>query len=223
LDGKMLKKEKITAENLFSFNNSITLKAKELSPGKHKLEFKKTGKNPLYYSSYLTYYTTEEFITKTGLEIKVTRNYYKLIKKEEENNAPDKNGQIVQQKVEKYMRIPIKNYDVLKTGDMIEVELVIESKNDYEYLVFEDMKAAGLEPCEIRSGYNENEIGAFIEFRDEKVLFFVRGLPRGRHNVSYRMRAEIPGTFSVLPATGSAMYSPELKANSDEIKIKIED
>ena len=47
--------------------------------------------------------------------------------------------------------------------------------------------------------------------------------PRGVHSVSYRMRAEIPGKFSALPTKASAMYAPELKGNSDEIKLKIED
>jgi uncharacterized protein YfaS (alpha-2-macroglobulin family) len=37
------------------------------------------------------------------------------------------------------------------------------------------------------------------------------------------MRAEIPGKFSALPTKGSAMYAPELKANSDEIKLGVED
>ena len=50
-----------------------------------------------------------------------------------------------------------------------------------------------------------------------------RTLARGKHSVSYRMRAEIPGKFSALPTRASAMYAPELKANSDEIKLRIED
>jgi len=64
---------------------------------------------------------------------------------------------------------------------------------------------------------------AYVEFRDEKVCFFVRRLARGTHSVKYRMRAEIPGRFSALPTRGYAMYAPELKANSDEIKLKVED
>jgi uncharacterized protein YfaS (alpha-2-macroglobulin family) len=48
-------------------------------------------------------------------------------------------------------------------------------------------------------------------------------LARGKHSVSYRMRAEIPGKFSALPTRVSAMYAPELKANSDEIKLQIQD
>ena len=52
---------------------------------------------------------------------------------------------------------------------------------------------------------------------------FLRRLARGRHSVSYRVRAEIPGTFSALPTIAYAMYAPELKGNSDEIKIRIVD
>ena len=64
--------------------------------------------------------------------------------------------------------------------------------------------------------------GAF-EKLDQKVTFFVRSLARGKHSLSYRMRAETPGKFSALPTRGEAMYAPELKANSDEIKISITD
>ena len=111
----------------------------------------------------------------------------------------------------------------LKSGDLVEVELEIDSKNDYEYLIFEDFKAAGFEPVEVRSGYNGNDLGAYVEFRDERVCFFVRTLARGKHSVSYRLRAEIPGKFSALPARAQAMYAPELRANSDEIKLRVED
>jgi len=103
------------------------------------------------------------------------------------------------------------------------VELEIESKNDYEYLIFEDMKASGFEPVEVRSGYGGNALGAYMELRGNRVSFFIRALARGKHSVAYRLRAEIPGKFSALPAKASAMYAPELKGNSDEIKLRITD
>jgi alpha-2-macroglobulin len=100
---------------------------------------------------------------------------------------------------------------------------VIDSKNDYEYLLFEDMKAAGFEAVEQRSGYGGKGLQAYIEYRDNRVALFTRVLPRGQHSMSYRMRAEIPGKFSALPTKASAMYAPELRANSDEIKLRIAD
>ena len=87
----------------------------------------------------------------------------------------------------------------------------------------EDMKAAGCEPVDIQSGYAANGLGAYMELRDERVCFFVRALARGKHSLSYRLRAEVPGQFSALPTRASAMYAPELRANSDEMKLRIED
>src|SRR6185312_432198 len=115
------------------------------------------------------------------------------------------------------------NLAALKSGELVEIELEIDSKNDYEYLLFEDMKAAGFEPVEVRSGYNSNALGAYVEFRDNRVAFFARTIARGKHSVSYRLRAEIPGKFSALPAKASAMYAPELKGNSNEFKVIVVD
>jgi uncharacterized protein YfaS (alpha-2-macroglobulin family) len=194
-----------------------------LSSGEHTISFRKQGEGPLYYNAYLTNFTLEDYITKAGLEVKVERKIYRLNPADKTVKAQGARGQAVDQKVEKYERELLADLATLKSGDLVEVELEIESKNDYEYLIFEDMKAAGFEPVEVRSGYNGNDMGAYVEFRDEKVAFFVRSLARGKHSVSYRLRAEIPGRFSALPARGFAMYAPELKANSDEIKLKIED
>ena len=177
----------------------------------------------MYFNAYLTNFTLEDFITKAGLEVKVNRKYYKLTRVDKEIKVPGSRGQAADQKVEKYKRTELPNLATLKSGDLVEVELEIDSKNDYEYLIFEDMKAAGFEPVLVRSGYNANDLGAYMELRDEKVCFFVRALARGKHSVSYRMRAEIPGKFSALPTRASAMYAPELKGNSDEIKLVIED
>src|SRR5262249_55825606 len=117
----------------------------------------------------------------------------------------------------------LENLAQLKSGELVEVELEIDSKNDYEYLIFEDPKAAGFEPVELRSGYVFAGMHAYMEMRDQKVCFFVRQLARGKHSISYRLRAEVPGQFSALPAVGYAMYAPELKGNSDEIKLAIRD
>ena len=190
----------------------------------HRSNCRKKGAGPLYYNAYLTTFTLEDFIPKSkSVEIKVARKYYKLVKADKSIHAEGSRGQAVEQKVEKYERQELPNLSVVKSGDLVEIELEIDSKNDYEYLVFEDMKPAGFEPVDLRSGYTGNDLGAYVEFRDNRVVFFARTLARGKHSVSYRMRAEIPGRFSALPTRAAAMYAPELKANSDELKIGVKD
>lgn len=223
LDGQKQKEVKVDSTNLFSFDNQFLLEGDAVTTGQHTLELRKQGTGPLYYNVYQTNFTLEDFITHAGLEVKVDRKYYKLTPVDKAVDAQGTRGQAVKQKVEKFERTELPNLSQLKSGDLVEIELVIDSKNDYEYLLFEDMKAAGFEPVEVRSGYNGNAMGAFVEFRDERVAFFVRQLMRGKHSLSYRLRAEIPGQFSALPTKATGMYAPELKANSDEIKLKITD
>jgi hypothetical protein len=223
LDGKKHKEVKIDGENLFTFDNQFVLFGDAVESGKHTLELKRKGTGPVYFNAYLTNFTLEDFITRAGLEVKVNRKYYKLTKVDKKIKVPGARNQAADQKVEKYERAELPNLSQLKSGDLVEIELEIDSKNDYEYLIFEDPKAAGFEPMLVRSGYNPNDMGAYMELRDDKVCFFVRALARGKHSVSYRMRAEIPGHFSALPTRGYAMYAPELKGNSDEIKLAIED
>jgi uncharacterized protein YfaS (alpha-2-macroglobulin family) len=194
-----------------------------LDSGKHVVEIRRRGTGPVYYNAYLTNFTLEDFITKAGLEVRVNRKYYKLTRDDKDIKVSGARGQALGQRVERYKRSELANLAGLKSGDLVEVEMEIDSKNDYEYLIFEDMKPAGFEPLLVRSGYNANDMGAYMELRDEKVCFFVRALARGKHSVRYRMRTEIPGRFSALPTRAYAMYAPELRGNSDEIKLRVED
>jgi hypothetical protein len=223
LDGQKLKEVPINKDNLFTYDNKFVLSGADVKNGSHVVELRRQGKGPVYFNAYLTNFTLEDHITKAGLEVKVERQYYKLVPVAKTIKAEGSRGQALDQKVEKYERLPLKEGDVLKSGDLVEVELVIESKNDYEYLMFEDLKAAGFEAVEQRSGYGAKGLPAYVEYRDNRVSFFVRQLARGRHSVNYRLRAEIPGYFSALPTQASAMYAPELKGNSDEIKLNIVD
>jgi uncharacterized protein YfaS (alpha-2-macroglobulin family) len=223
VDGRKIKEVSITAADLFTYDDRVAVAGDALSKGWHKIELRKRGKGPLYFNAYLTTFTLEDFITRAGLEIKVDRAYYKLTRADEATNAAGSRGQVVSERREKYRRELLQSGSGVKSGDLLEIELIVDSKNDYEHIVLEDPKAAGVEPFDVQSGYNAQGLGAYVELRDEKVNLFLRELPRGRHSLRYRMRAEIPGKFSALPAIGSGMYAPELKANSDELKLGIEE
>jgi uncharacterized protein YfaS (alpha-2-macroglobulin family) len=223
LDGKKQKEVKIDASNLFTFDNKLVLLGDAVETGKHTLELKRKGTGPVYFNAYVTNFTLEDFITKAGLEVRVNRKYYKLTRDDKNIKVSGARGQAADQRVERHKRTELANLATVKSGDLVEIELEIDSKNDYEYLIFEDMKAAGFEPLLVRSGYTANGLGAYMELRDEKVCFFVRWLARGKHSISYRMRAEVPGQFSALPTRAYAMYASELRGNSDEIRLRIAD
>lgn len=223
VDGKPVKQAAITRENLFSFDGSTVIEGAALGGGEHTLEVRKEGKAPLYVNAFLTVFSKEDMIPAAGLEVKVRRTFYRLVEERPDTQVAGSRGQVVKQQGFKYSRVALASDAEMKSGDLIEVELSVESKNDYEYVIIEDLKPAGFEPVEARSGWRWEGLRSYQELRDEKVAFFADWLPRGTHNLSYRVKAETPGRFSALPARIEAMYAPELRGNSDEWKTRIGD
>ena len=132
---------------------------------------------------------------------------------------------------------PMNDGDTITSGDRVETILTIETKNDYEYLLFEDLKPAGLEAVEIRSGanlyaqelrsdgkgYTGRTQWVYQELRDRKVALFIDKMPQGLWEIRYDLRAEIPGKFHALPVLGHAMYVPEIRCNGAETHITVTD
>ena len=101
---------------------------------------RKSGKGPLYFAVQAEFFSLEEPIPAAGTEIFVRRQYYKLV------------GQPTLLKGYKYRKVPLNEGDHVTSGERIETVLTIEAKNNYEYLVFEDLKPAGFEAVQIKSG-----------------------------------------------------------------------
>ena len=222
LDGRSLGKTTINRDNLFSFDGTIMLAGKAVTPGKHVIEVRKVGEGALYANAYLEVFTLEDRLRAAGLEVKVQRKAYKIIESAKENQVPDASGIVINQTEERVKREALEDGAVVSSGDRIEVELILESKNDYEYLIFSDAKAAGFEAINTLSGYTSGPgISAYMEPRDQTVNFFIRSLPRGSHSLRYQLRAETPGVYKALPATANAMYAPELRGNSADLKLGI--
>lgn len=219
--GPQFKREfKVTAENALLFDNRMVIPAPALGNGPQTITITREGKGNLYYQAFLRYFSLEEGIQAAGNEIRVRRRYFRLEKPAAGANLP-KDAPVTQ---DGYLRSLIRPGQRLTSGDLVEVELLIESKNDYEYLVFEDMKPAGCEPVDLQSGTRYgNGLCSNMELRDEKVAFFVTRLPQGKRILTYRVRAEIPGAFHALPLNGYAMYAPEIRCISDEGSFGIED
>jgi uncharacterized protein YfaS (alpha-2-macroglobulin family) len=223
LDGKSLRKVSINRENLFTFDGTVALTGDAVTTGKHAVELRKSGKGTLYANAYLEVFTLEDKLRAAGLEVKVQRRISKLIALEKETEVPDSTGMVVKQQAERFRREPLADGAKLASGDRVEVELILESKNDYEYLIFSDAKAAGFEALDALSGYvgGGDGFSAYMEPRDQTVDFFIRALPRGTHTLRYQLRAEVPGIYKALPATAEAMYAPELRGNSEDLKLEI--
>lgn len=207
VNGTTSRSFKITRENALLFDNRFVINDALLRDGDNELTVELRGRGQIYWSASSEYFSLEEPIRAGGNALHIERRYFKL-----------------QRVGDEYSREEIGDGAQLQSGDLIEVELRVEADNDYEYLVFEDLKPAGLEPVALRSGAAWDDGQASnVELRDEKVAFFVDFLSQGAHVLRYQMRAEIPGSFHALPTNGYAMYAPEVRAISDETRIEVKD
>src|SRR5262249_40863261 len=101
LDGQNRKEGRITPEDLFTFDNAFVLQGQALQAGAHTVSFVKQGKGPLYFSAYLTNFTLEDPITHAGLEIKIDRKVYRLVRDDKALDVAGGGGRVVGQRIER--------------------------------------------------------------------------------------------------------------------------
>ena len=221
VNGNSIATKTVTSEDIFGAPSQYFVDRKYIKDGNNEIRVvRKSGEGPLYFSAQAEYFSLEEPIPAAGNEIFVKRQYFKLVAR------PTLLTGFV------YDRVPLDDGGSVASGDRVETVITIEAKNDYEYLVFEDMKPAGFEAVEVRSGEplyaqestkDGRQRWVYQEFRDRKIALFIDKLPQGIWEIRYSVRAETPGQFHALPAVGYAMYVPEIRTNGTELRITVLD
>ena len=240
VNGHSIASKNVTRADIFSAPSRYTIDPSLVTDGNEIRIRRTSGNGPIYFAAEATFFSLEDPITPVGNEIFVKRQYYKLA-----SRPTLLKGYV-------YDRVPLGDGGTVKSGERVETVLTIEGKNNYEYLMFEDLKPAGFEAVEVRSGDSlfarEVKSGAvprtvtatanagpddadftgqtrwvYEELRDRKVALFIDKLPQGVWQVRYDLRAEVPGQFHALPVVGRAMYVPELRCNGEEIHVKVID
>jgi hypothetical protein len=238
VNGSTIASKDITAEDALSAPTRFDI-PRELvrDSGNQVILRRRSGTGPLYFSAQARFFSLEEPLTPAGNEIFVRRQYFKLV-----NHKTLLKGYVSE-------RAPLNDGESVASGERIETVITVEAKDNYEYLLFEDLKPAGLEAVQVRSGENlfarqiksgslngpnaewmnfkdaseftGNTRWVYSELRDRKVALFIDHLPQGVWQISYEMRAESPGRFHALPVLGQAMYVPEIRTNGQEIRINV--
>jgi uncharacterized protein YfaS (alpha-2-macroglobulin family) len=238
VNGKSMATKQIGADDALSAPTQFEIPREVIRDGANEITIRRqSGNGPIYFSAQTKFFSLEEPVTPAGNEIFVRRQYFKLV-----NHQTLLKGYVSE-------RVPLNDGETVKSGERVETVLTIEAKNNYDYLLFEDLKPSGLEAVELRSGENvyakELKSGAlksknstlmnftsavnftgreqwvYQELRDRKVALFIDHLPEGVWQISYEMRAESPGAFHALPVLGHAMYVPEIRTNGAEVRIRV--
>ncbi len=210
LNGDRVFSERVTKENWQKFNGTRTFKAKQFNEGENEIAIEKTGTGTPVYSIFLRYYAKEDWFSASKGGIVVERSYSRI-------------------KYEGGKRVAeaLKSGDTVKSGEEIEVTARVRGDRNYEWLMLEVPMPSGFEA--VREYYGHygwywNYWYSHKEFRDERVAVAMTQLWTNHDNVvTYTMRAETPGTYSILPAVVYNMYHPQIGGNSEEFRLSVVD
>ncbi len=141
VNGRSVARRSVSGEEILRAPSRFVVDNELIVDGDNEIRIvRRRGEGPMYFSAEATFFSLEEPVTAAGNEIFVRRQYYKLV------------GRETLLKGYTYERVPVTEGEALTSGQRVEVVITIEAKNNYEYLVFEDLKPAGLEAVRIRSG-----------------------------------------------------------------------
>lgn len=237
--GRSVVRQSFSRETLFSAPRVVEIPSELLVGGTNEVAIKRLGGTaPLYYAAELTFFDQSEPIAPAGNMVFLKRDFFRLVPRQTLLSGV------------RFDRVPLPDGGELTSGERVEVRLLIEVKNDAEYLIFEDLKAAGLEAVETQSGpmtafklrasaarkllAEGGDMPAWEargdqsrlirrELRDRKAAFFADKLTEGFWEIRHELRAESPGVFHGLPVIGQAMYAPEIRGNGAEIRLRVAD
>ncbi|MBT9560575.1 MAG: hypothetical protein IV100_31410 [Myxococcales bacterium] len=185
--GKFVVEEDQVATSRFT----ATASASQLRPGRNTLELGLEGKGTLYASGEVRF---GDAPVKSGTALQIRREY---------------------RRVDGATTTVLGGDATLKTGDTVEVKLVVSATRAHDFVAIEDMLPAGFElvPGDVPAGMvNRTD-------RDDRVAFFATRVPEGDSILTYRLRAEIAGQTSASPAVAWLMYRPDVLGSSDAARI----
>ena len=141
VNGSPFVTRRVTAADALSAPSRFDIPRELVRDGANDIRIRRTGgASPLYFAAEASFFSLEEPVRAAGNEIFVRREYFKLV------------GRPTLLKGYVYDRVPLRDGEAVTSGERIQVVVTVEAKNNYEYLLFEDLKPAGFEAVEVRSG-----------------------------------------------------------------------
>jgi uncharacterized protein YfaS (alpha-2-macroglobulin family) len=218
VNGHVVATKTLTAADVLRAPSRFKIEPSLVGETAQEIRIRRTSGNaPLYFAAEARFVSLEEPVKAAGNEIYVRRDYFRL--------AP----RPTLLKGVLYDKVPLRDGDSIASGERLEVVITVDAKNDYDYLLFEDLKPGGFEAVALQSGQplaaTQAKTGGWAyvyqELRDRKVAMFVDHLTQGVWEIRYTLRAETPGSFHALPVIGQAMYVPEVRGNGEEVRVTV--
>lgn len=182
-----------------------TIKTDVLDKNLGTVTVTKPGPGIVQGGLFWQYFENLDNVKSTETYIAMTREYYKKVK--------TANG-------DQLVRIEEKS--PLMVGDKITVRMILDTDRPMQYVHLKDMRAAGLEPVDVISGYQwKNNLGYYQATKDASMNFYIYYMPKGKYVFEYDLICNAYGSFSSGFATLQNYYAPQMNARTKGDKIEI--
>ena len=226
VNGTTLRKFKVTRASLLEGSMNLTVPLTALRPGDNRFELRRVGgAGPVYVVALGSAWALSEGVRPAASLIGVARGF------EQNQTQPTLFGTL------HVAPRPLPSGGRVIVGEQVSARVTLTAPNELEYLMIEVPKPAGCEPLNALSGWDaelvrvDETAGApaarphgraiYREERDDKSVFFLDRLESGTWEIRFSLRATTVGDFRALPVEASAMYVPEVRANSDARRLRI--
>lgn len=180
--------------------------ARDVEPAMGKITVRKDKDGVAWGAMYWQYYEDMEKITVQQTPLRISKKIF-----------------IRQNTAKGTSLVPVTGSQKIRIGDEVVVRLELQTDRAMEYVHVKDLRAAGLEPVSVLSGYRwQGNIGYYESIKDASANFFISYLPKGAYTIEYSLHANLKGTFSNGIATVQCMYAPEFSAHTAGQLLTIE-
>ncbi|MCG8235578.1 alpha-2-macroglobulin family protein [Tenacibaculum finnmarkense] len=170
----------------------------EITPNMSEVTISKKGKGIAWGGLYWQYFEDLDKITSAETPLKLRKNLFKKI-------TSDTGKELIK----------ITDKTTLKVGDLITVRIELRCDRNMEFVHMKDMRASGVEPINVLSGYKSQDNLYYYEAtKDASTNFFFDRLPKGVFVFEYDVRVNNAGNFSNGITTIQNMYAPEFSSHS---------
>ncbi len=154
---------------------------------------------------YWQYYENLNAVNSSENYVSVTKEIYKKVTTE--------NGEELQK---------ITSDSPLKIGDRVTVRMILNTDRPMEFVHVKDMRAAGLEPIDVFSGYRwNNNLGYYQSTKDASTNFYIEYMPKGKYVFEYDFVANASGNFLNGITTIQNYYAPQMSSHTKGTMVAI--
>jgi len=206
---------------------AIDIPATALRPGENTFTLRHlSGRNPVLATALASSWARGDSVQPAAHLIETSRTF------ERQKSEPTLIGEL------RLTPEPLAPHGSTRVTEEVTARITLTVPNELEYLMIEVPKPAGCEPLNPLSGWDarlvrlpadqhENPSSSsgrslYREEHDNRSVFFLDHVEAGTWELRFGLRAVTPGDFRALPVTATAMYVPEITANSDSRRLKIE-